>query len=139
MLCLIAEIISLVFGIIAVATGKLTMSKTKIVRGAPARVAGIFLILPLPLALVAGVVIAARFVAEGKVFDRANLPGWVLAVEPAIFGVCFAIAMIIAIANAGPLQPKPPRYEEDDYPEDRWDRGPSPGAEDLPPPPPRRP
>ena len=75
---LIAEIASLVFGIITVATGKFTLSRNKVCYGAPARVVGVLLMLPLPVALLVSIAVVAMFVARGGVVG----PGPALAGEP---------------------------------------------------------
>jgi hypothetical protein len=118
MLLLIAEIASLVFGIIAVSTGKFSLSKNKVVTGAPARVVGVFLILPLPLALMAGLAIAAMLAARGEVIELGRAPVWTMLLELGIFLACFTTAMVIAAVNAHPPEGERRRYDAYD---DRYD------------------
>jgi hypothetical protein len=54
MLLLVAQIASLVYGIVGLATGKLKLTKKSAVEGRPARIGGAILCLPLPLAFAVG-------------------------------------------------------------------------------------
>lgn len=54
MCLLIAEIIMLVGGLYALITGRIKLTKNMTLEGTRARVAGLFLLLPLPLALLIG-------------------------------------------------------------------------------------
>jgi hypothetical protein len=113
-MCLVAEICSLIFGIIAVVTGKFTLSRNRVVRGTPARVVGILLMMPLPAALVAGVVVGALLVAQGKVVERGNVPIGFGILEAAIFVLFFVSALVVAAVNGGPPQPKRQHFEEEE-------------------------
>jgi uncharacterized membrane protein YedE/YeeE len=57
MCILIAEILMLVGGLYALIAGKVRLTKNMVLKGWRARVAGLFLIAPLPLALLAGLLI----------------------------------------------------------------------------------
>ena len=52
------EIALIVVGILALARGRMTLSKTKVVVGAPARLLGLLALTPLPLAFMIGFVYA---------------------------------------------------------------------------------
>jgi hypothetical protein len=124
-MCLIAEICSLIFGIITLAMGKFTLTRTKVVKGAPAYVIGILLILPLPIAFGFAFVVVAMLTAQGNQIDPAKPPIGLVIGELGIFLVCFVTALIIAIVNARPEGAKrKPRREEfdEDEAEDRWNR-----------------
>ncbi len=63
------EIALLVLGILALATGKLTLTRTRVVRGWPARLLGLLAILPLPLCFLVGFILGFITVARGQPFD----------------------------------------------------------------------
>jgi hypothetical protein len=109
------EILMLVFGIITLITGKFTVSRGKVVRGVPARSTGLVMILPLPLALGAVVLIGVILVATGQAADEKMVRLVVTIVEASIVGICFVIAMIIARVNAEPSDR--PRRRREDYDE----------------------
>jgi hypothetical protein len=119
--CLIAEIASLVFGIITLATGKFTLSRNKVVYGAPARVVGVLLILILPVALGIAFMIGIMLAAQGRLVDPRNPPTALFLVEPIVFVLFFGAAMIVALANARPPRPKRLRPDEEVFEEDERD------------------
>ncbi len=57
MCLLVLEIIMLIAGVVAMIVGKIKVSENFILEGWRARIAGVFLIAPLPLAFLAGVLI----------------------------------------------------------------------------------
>ena len=134
--CLIAEIASLIFGIITLATGKFRLSRNKVVYGTPARVVGLLLVLILPCALGLAIFVAAILVAQGQLPDPLKPPPILLAVEPITFIVIFTAAMIVAFVNAGrPVERR--QYQDEDYEEDddfehRLERPRRPPDEELP-------
>jgi len=137
-MCCIAEIASLVFGIITLATGKFRLTRNKVVYGAPARIVGGLLVAPLPVALAVGMLYGIVIVAGkgGGQTDILHPPTAMVIAEVMIFLVFFSAAMIVAMVNAGPPKRKPRRpiyedeLEEDDddfrrerdrrYPEDEF-------------------
>ncbi len=56
-MCLIAEIVMTIFGIVTLVKGKFTLSRNKIVTGPPAYAIGVLLTATLPLLLVVGLVV----------------------------------------------------------------------------------
>lgn len=63
-----AEAIMLVMGFYALIVGKLTLTKKLVLQGRRARVAGLFLIVPLPLAFLVGFLVGAGIIpAPGQV------------------------------------------------------------------------
>ncbi len=113
-MCLVLEILMLVFGIVTMITGKFTLTRSKIVRGTPARIVAGIMLLPLPLALVVGVPIVATILAKRGDEDKARLIGTI--VEASIVLICFIAAMTTAAIYAGPPPKKrrPRRDEEDE-------------------------
>src|SRR5437879_1799730 len=98
-MCLVLEIGMLIFGIIALITGKFTLTRNKVVYGVPARIIGVIMILPLPLGLLVAFVIIGALVAQGR-FTPGNIPIAINFIEPAIIFGCFLFAMIVAAMNA---------------------------------------
>jgi hypothetical protein len=131
--CLIGEIAALIFGIISLVTGKFTLSRNKVVRGAPARVVGLLLVLILPVALGLAVVVAAMLMAQGRLPDPAHPPVIIYAVEPVVFVIFFSAAIIVAAIYGGPPQPVYIRFEEeeDEDFEDRRERYRRPSDDEL--------
>jgi hypothetical protein len=115
MLLLIGGIAALVFGIITVATGKLKLSNTKIVVGAPARVAGVILIVSFPLAFLVGVLAAMLFVVQaGGPVNPTRIPMWLEFVPLGVFVLFVVIAFVVGFAYSQPLERARPRSERDD-------------------------
>jgi hypothetical protein len=93
----------LIFGIIALVTGKFTLTRNKVVRGVPARIIGVILVLAFPLAILVLMAIGAVFVAQGQPIimgSKAQLT--MTLVEAGIIVGCFLIALVIAAMTAGP-------------------------------------
>jgi hypothetical protein len=114
--CLIAEICALIGGIIAVVTGKFTLTRNKVVRGAPARIVGVLLMVPLPVAIFFSIVVLGALLVRGG-FDPTNptnVPIGLRLIEPAIFVIFFTAALIIAAVHAEPPEPKRRRVREDE-------------------------
>jgi phage FluMu protein Com len=64
-----AEIGLIIFGIYALITGKLTLSKNRIVRGTAARLLAVIALLPLPLSLAVIFTVGMVVVSRGGTFD----------------------------------------------------------------------
>lgn len=96
----------LIFGIIALIRGRYLLFRTREVRGWPARIVGIFLIMPFPLSLLAGMVLGAVYLAMGKSVDD---PDFLLAAQVGEFVIvflCFVLAIIIAMHYSEPIRKK---------------------------------
>lgn len=94
------EIAMLVMGIMALVTGKTRISGNKTLVGVPARIAGLILCLPIPLALGSGIILAIILVAgqQGPVDQHAlqrQLQSYGLFLEWGIILGCFLAAVII--------------------------------------------
>jgi hypothetical protein len=101
MLCLIAQIATFIFGLVVTITGKMSWSRTRITRGAPARVAGVLLMMPLPVSFLIGILVGLALVAQGRmVVGPDDVPRWLLFMEPAIYGIFVIAALWVAGANA---------------------------------------
>src|SRR4051812_22032570 len=91
-MCLVFELFMFVMGVIAVATGKLKLSKNLVVPEPRARVVGAILMLPVPVAFAVGFLLA---VALGLDEDPAKLRAFrpaALMIELTIILVCVVAA-----------------------------------------------
>src|SRR4051812_13151875 len=91
------EIGLIIFGLIALFRGKLTISKTKVVEGLPARLLGLLALTPLPIAILVGIVFvlavapnnpekAARIADENKLTLALVEAGIVIFITILVFG-----------------------------------------------------
>lgn len=97
-----AEIGLLIMGIYAVVTGKMTLSKTRVIRGTPARALGVVAILPLPLSFAIGLIVGVMMVAQGQSVNTGS-NRWVFAgIEATIVVVCVIAIYAIGGRYAGP-------------------------------------
>ena len=99
------EIAMLIFGIMALATGKLKMSKTKAAVGMPARLAGVILVIPLPLAFAVGFVMG--FTGKYRAQAIQHYIGSIQSTEIAIVLLCLAAAGLILWRTAKPIETPP--------------------------------
>src|SRR5579859_6650220 len=93
-----AEIAMLLLGIVALTTGKMTLTKQKVVRGLLARFLGIIMLMPLPLALFLGTLLAT--VAYGQRVDTDGFRWTVTGIEAASVIVCIIAVYVIGMPNA---------------------------------------
>jgi hypothetical protein len=116
------EIIMLIFGIIALIRGRFLLTRVKEVRGWPARIIGVLLILPFPLGFLLGMVLGAIFLAMGKEIGgkdftlAAQIVGFVVVV------ICFLAAIVVAMIFAQPIRKYRPEPIETALPDDYGDR-----------------
>ena len=108
----------LVVAVITFATGKLTLSKTKVVTGPLARQLAIILLLPLPLTYTAEGFVHLHFVNNKLPVGTSNRFFWTLVVvKLAIIVACIAVVYAIGLANAidptAPTEPPPPESSEE--------------------------
>ncbi|HZY83323.1 MAG TPA: hypothetical protein VFE78_00720, partial [Gemmataceae bacterium] len=126
------EIGLLVAGLIALCTGKFKLSKHRVATGAPARFAGFVLVLPLPLAIAARVVLEMEAAGNGTGFNPLESWGaWAL-VELGIALICallgFGIALLSSTTSSGDGSPRQrPRNVND---AERPPRAPAPRTEE---------
>ncbi len=115
-----------IFGVMTLVRGKMTISKTKVVVGIPARLLALVAFTPFPLALVIAIAyVAINAPADPERFAREQqltiaLIEGACAVGVAIF--VFAVGAMLAISPAeAERRERGSRYEEDDY-DDRRSR-----------------
>jgi hypothetical protein len=95
------EIGMLVLGILALVKGKLTLSKSLVVEGVAARIAGFIFLLPIPLAFVVGFAIGFNQGLRGKAYDASQFQWTMIGVELACVAGCFVLGVVIALAVGG--------------------------------------
>src|SRR5262245_26629831 len=118
MLCCIAEIAMFVFGILALARGRFTLTSSRVVQGGPARAIGILLLLPLTLGQGGGFVLGALKGFEKGTKRQQFGPEDIRALETPLLilnagttGVVLLVVVVIALINA---QPAPPKRRRED-------------------------
>src|SRR6476646_3309732 len=102
-MCDILALAMLIFGIITLITGKFTVTRGKTVYGAPARIVGAIMLLPLPLLLVVGVALGFGMLARGQQLnldDASRLRTLGLILGLGVVGGCFVLALVVAWLNA---------------------------------------
>lgn len=109
---LLLEIGLIVWGIIILVKGQVALSPNRVVRGAAARIVGVFLLLPLPLAFATGIVMGFMMVAQGKRLEVEELRATGFVVEVSILLGCIFVALLIACFTSTPRKRKPPPEEE---------------------------
>jgi hypothetical protein len=114
-LLLVIEITMLVAGITALVTGKFTLAlfKGPVVQGTAARVAGAIFLLPIPLALTAGIALGVVAAAQGKPWGL-EFQIIATAIEAGIVLVCLALATVVCAGASA----EPKRYGRSRRPED---------------------
>lgn len=120
MLCIV-EIACLVFGIIILSKGVVSLSSTKEVRGGPAYIIGLLLVLVFPLAFGIGFVVGIQMAANNQA-PQAGLDLSLIWIDVAAIAIGVVPSFIIALVCAKPKQKKKSRRvaDEDDY--DDYDR-----------------
>jgi hypothetical protein len=121
----VCDIIMLIFGIITLVRGKFLLTRAKEVRGVPARIIGVILMLPLPLSFMAGLVLGAVIAAQGKNEDELRTAGIILGVS--ITAICFISAIVLAAVTAQPVVKEPSARRrkaliDDELPEEYGER-----------------
>jgi len=116
------EIGMLIVGIMALVKGTVTLSKTRVVEGVPARIAGVIMLLPLPLSFAGGFMLgASRAMTKGGQVNVQEFQTTLIIMEVAIVLSCLAIGVVIALAaSKHPEEKRPERKADyDDEPDDR--------------------
>jgi hypothetical protein len=117
---MICMIIFAVFGIIALIKGEFYLTRDRVVRAVPARIIGVILLLPFPLAFMVGAALGLFIELRGgnvNVNDKGFM-GTAAVLELMIMGGCLLAAILIAALNAKPVRRKRRRRREDDEDEE---------------------
>jgi hypothetical protein len=91
----------LIAGLAALVLGKFALTRNLVVEGTPARVAGLFMVLPLPLGILIIYLIALAMSAERPDLEAKDLQGPADVVGLVLSIACFAVALIITFKYGG--------------------------------------
>jgi hypothetical protein len=105
------ELVLLVLGIVVLATGKINLTRSRVVRGNNARILGVLMLLPLPVAFCIGLVVGAMY--NGRPGDFQNLFWTLNAIEG---GMLFAFLVIFTVACVLLAESKDGAPSTDDVP-----------------------
>jgi hypothetical protein len=122
MCLLIAEILMLIGGLYALIAGRIKLTKNMYLTGPRARVAGLILLAPLPLALIIGFLLGA-FISIGIL--PASAQDYVGCVEIMLVIVCLLGAVLFAFVTK-PRETPEPAYPDPSPWTDTIDREPDP-------------
>jgi drug/metabolite transporter (DMT)-like permease len=122
---IVMAICMLIFGLIAIVRGQFVLTRAKVVRGVPARIIGVILLLPVPLWLGGALLLGAFYALQGKQPRPEDLEGPATLLTVGSCVGCMVIAVIIGLATAQPMKKKrlpddlgedyDRRFGEDDY------------------------
>ena len=113
MCLLILEIAMLIFGLIGLISGKLTLSKNFVLQGTRARIAGAILALPLPLALLTGVILGV-LISAGALPSNAVSFASIIEIGLVLISLAGSIGYASATKPAG--LPTPPTQHPSEPP-----------------------
>lgn len=102
------EIILAIYGLYILVAGKMKLSATKVVEGAPARLISLIMIAPLPLSFAVGLAIGIMAAANGQ--DVNQMRFMLLAIEVLIVIVCAIAAFSVAHSIAKPPGGTPQQF-----------------------------
>jgi hypothetical protein len=115
------EIGMLVVGFIALIRGKITLSRGHSLRGVAVRLAGVALLLPIPVAFAAGFVYAAYLAASGEKLNEQDIKLRAGLIELGCTLAFLVLGIVIAAAGGtryGPEEDRPRRRRDYDLDED---------------------
>jgi WD40 repeat protein len=121
---LLLEIILAVVGIVFLAVGKINFSARTTLEGPAVRFAGVILLLPFPIAFLAGFLIGINAAAGNTRFDPESLKGTLVLTELAILGGCVTLATLVlaGFARRGSTgAARHRRYRDERAERDAWD------------------
>jgi hypothetical protein len=112
---LILEIAMLIAGIVALVKGEFNLTRNKVVRGAVARVIGVLLLAPLPIAFAIVFAVAARHTVQGRDPNDTGLRLTYALIEIGVIALFGVTAIVVAAFNAeAPKRKKRKRRDEED-------------------------
>jgi hypothetical protein len=92
-----------IFGLFIMIKGQVMLTYTKEVRGMPARLIGLLLILPLPLQLLAGSLVGVVYLMLGRTIQQSELQSIAAILTVAVIAFCVLSAIAIAVAYSQPI------------------------------------
>lgn len=111
-----------IFGMIALIRSHFLLTRVKEVRGWPARIIGVLLIMPFPLSFLVGIVLGVILVATGKDTKDQTITPIINIIEIAIVALCFFAAIGVAVFFAEPIRRKRPQDIEAAVPDNYDER-----------------
>lgn len=99
---LFLEIGMLIGGFVVLVKGRFTLGKNRVVTGVAARLAGLVMILPLPLAFLVLLLIAVHAGQSGQPVNYQEMQGSLSLLELAITVICFLMAVLIGLIYGQP-------------------------------------
>jgi hypothetical protein len=93
------EVACLIAGIIILVNGRVSLSQGRVVTGAPARLAGLCLVAPLPVSFGVGFVYGLMLAARGRRIDLDQVQGTMALIELAILAVFVLAFLILVLSN----------------------------------------
>ncbi len=113
---LLLEIALLIWGIGTLIKGRFGVGSNRVVRGIPARVVGVFLLAPLPLALATGFTLGFIWAIQGRQPDDDEIQATAVIAELSILFGCVVVALLIAYWTARPIREMPSADTEEEEP-----------------------
>jgi hypothetical protein len=105
--CLLVEFIMFVIGLVGVVKGKVSLTRTRIAIGAPARGAAAVMLIPLPVGIIAeafmGLALFGTISQKNEDPKLAAIGSGAYLIEIAVTLVCFLVAIVICAVTAKPL------------------------------------
>src|SRR5262245_20365085 len=97
---LILEIVMLIMGLVALIRGRIQLAGSRSVEGPAARIAGMILMLPLPLAFAVGFYLGAQAVATGKNVTSGQFQLTLVLIELGLLVGCFIVALLVCLVGS---------------------------------------
>jgi hypothetical protein len=102
--CLVAQIVIFVTGVVGLVKGRVPLTRTRVTFGAPARIAGTVLLIPLPCYLVT-CALAGVAIIKGEEAGPSNQAMLLaLTIAAAVLLVCLLCATVICMVTAQPVR-----------------------------------
>lgn len=109
------EIAMLILGFVALRTGKLTLTSTRVVRGAAARALGVLCLMPIPLSYAVGFFIGVVITSAQGSFDPKPYFWSMAGLEGGMAVLCIVLIYAIGWPLTSPERPKPELDPEFDF------------------------
>jgi WD40 repeat protein len=109
------EIALVIWGLMALFSGKITLSKQRVVEGPAARIAGVVFMLPWPVSYVLGYGLRVSQLSQGRPLVLKEWMPTLIVMELIVIAVCVGLGFLIAQTGVAPTsaQPKFPPDEDD--------------------------
>jgi hypothetical protein len=112
MLCV--ELAMLILGLYALIAGKVSITSSLVVEGIPARIVGLLMIAPLPIAFCVGIIVGFFRAMDNRPVDHFGFSGPIFLIELGILVFFLAAAIIVASIYRVPAGSRRRFRDEDD-------------------------